>query len=146
MKNKWKSIQNVVVVLLDSSRDKSSEFIHFLEQEGKNVKVVVFSDTKNEESESSKHIIVITKKDFNLLGRPKSENAKLFFSEKNDLLIAIDSFTDKSKKRLQKINADLKIGLNLKENDTFFDINMQTTSNSIVHLINFTKETLEKIH
>ncbi len=145
MKNRWESIEEVLIVLNDESSSKINDFLTTFKTLEKNAKVLILSKYKNERMGQKSSVIELTKKDFNLFGKPKSEQAKNIYSKQFDLLLTTDLFEGKLKKRFQKLKAKTKIGLNLKEPNDFFDINMQTTSNSIAHLINFTKEITEKI-
>jgi len=145
MKNRWGNIEELIVVLNDDSSKNANEFLQNLELLGKKTKVLILSGKKQESTKDSSKIILLTNKDFSLFGRPKSEIARTIFNASFDLLLVVDSFEGKLEKRMQKVKAKLNVGLNLKEADPFFDINMCTTSNSIEHLINFTKEIVEKI-
>ena len=144
MKNNWESIEEVIVVLNDESGKEANEFIREIDLLGKKTKVLILSDEKGESLNKQSDVVLLTKKDFNLFGAAKSKQAQSIFNVDFDMLIVIDSFEGKSKKRMQKVKAKMKTGLNLKEPDTFFDINMSTTSKSIKHLINFVKEIVEK--
>ncbi len=145
MKNKWQNIEEVIVVLNDDSSKDANEFIRTLELLGKNAKVVILSREKQESTKEQSKVTLLTNKDFSLFGKPKSEIALSVFKTNFDLLLVVDSFEGKPEKRMKKVKAKLSVGLNLKEPNTFFDINMSTRSNSIEHLINFTKEIVEKI-
>ena len=145
MENKWQNTEEVIVVLNDNSSKNANEFIQNIELLGKKAKVLILSNIKQESTKESSKITLLTNKDFSLFGRPKSEIARSIFNANFDLLLVVDSFEGKAAKRMKKVKAKLSVGLNLPEADPFFDINMCTTSNSIEHLINFTKEIVEKI-
>ena len=145
MKNNWEKIKKVIVILNDESVQECSEYKTVIETLGKEVSILVLSKKKEIEMNETLGLFVLTKKDFNLLGKPKSEKAQLIFKENFDLLLIKDVFEKKREKRILKIKAKQKIGFNLKERNHFLDININTKSNSVEHLINFTKEILEKI-
>ncbi len=145
MKNSWNRIKQVIIVLNDELSKNSSEYRLRLKELGKEVTVVVLSKMKENQINKDDETIVLTNKDFKLFGKPKSDQAKKMYNNNFDLQLRFNSFEGRFKKRADKIKAKITVGINIEGENNFFDININTKQNSIEHLINFTKEILEKI-
>ena len=84
-----------------------------------------------------------SEQEVNLLGRLKNENATKLLSEKFDTVTVVGDLSKKMSRLIKKTAPKNAVGIN--SNVEFLTINLTSKSSSPEQLLNFVKQTLEKI-
>lgn len=148
--NIWLGIKKLVVVFPYSSEENYKEYRSALDKllNDSNVKevklIVVIPETLKRET-LRPHVLIhfLSPKDMNFMGKIKDEYLKTILSEKYDALIWLEVEDKKIAKILSPLRAKLKIGVNTSFD--FFTIQVNSNSNNPSEIVNFAKNTLEKI-
>jgi hypothetical protein len=146
--NIWSSIKRLLVVVDFKEIDNMNQWREAIKFSGLNIhdcKIVGIVETKKERlvlGEMSS-VVFISEKDFGLLGRLKNEDAQKTFSDSFDALLVVGSIPKKIEKSISKMSVKIDVSLN-SENNTW-TINLHTEEKAPKYMLNFVKQTLEKI-
>lgn len=88
-------------------------------------------------------VIFASEKEINLLGNWKNEKAAKAISRFYDLLLVIGEHDKKIVRQVKKTKKTIAVGINT--NADFLTIDLHSEETSPEHLLNFAKQTLEKI-
>jgi len=88
-------------------------------------------------------VVFLSEKEYNLFGGIKNESANKLLAENFDAVVFMGDFSKKIRKSVKKVSPQITVGVNAKKTET--DINLQSKSDKPDHLINFVRETLQKI-
>lgn len=146
--NVWSSINRLLVVMKFDELDTMNQWREAIKMSGLNIhdcKIMGGLKTKKERVAMMEmsSVVYISDKDFGLLGRLKNEDAQRVLNDRFDAVLIVGTIPSKLEKALQKVSSDMDIGLNsINENRT---INLQTEESAPKYMLNFVKQTLEKI-
>ena len=146
--NVWSSINRLLVVMKFDELDTMNQWREAIKMSGLNIhdcKIMGVLKTKKERVAMMEmsSVVYISDKDFGLLGRLKNEDAQRVLNDRFDAVLIVGTIPNKLEKALQKVSSDMDIGLNsINENRT---INLQTEESAPKYMLNFVKQTLEKI-
>ena len=144
----WSSIKRLLVIVKYDQLDRMNNWREAIKWSGLNIhdcKIIGVVDTKKERialGEMSS-VVYVSEKDFGLFGRLKNEDAQRTLSERFDAVIIVGSIPNKVNKAVQKMSTDIDVSLN-SENDNQ-TINLHTEESAPKYMLNFVKQTLEKI-
>ncbi|MDX2362798.1 MAG: hypothetical protein QNK23_18455 [Crocinitomicaceae bacterium] len=146
--NIWKRSDSALVVVDYTSLDELKKYREAIRNVGINVNncsLLAVVPTKKERLIMNQQslAVFISEKDINLLGQLKNPEAQNILKQKFSLLIMIGDKPKRLSKVLMQLNVDTSIGLNCTINEQ--DVNLKTEVATPSHLINFAKQTLEKI-
>lgn len=146
--NIWSSIKRLLVITDFQEIDNMNQWreaIKFSKLNIHDCKIMGIVESKKERlvlGEMSS-VVFIAEKDFGFLGRLKNEDAQRTFSDSFDAILIVGSIPSKIEKTVSKMSVKIDIGLNI-ENSTR-TINLHTEENTPKYMLNFVKQTLEKI-
>jgi hypothetical protein len=148
--NVWLGIKKLVVVFPYRSEENFKEYRSALDKllNDSNVielkLIVVIPETIKKETLTQHRLIhFISPKDINFFGKIKDENLTSILSQKYDTLLWLEVDEKKIVKVLSKLGDKCKIGVNTSLD--FFTIQVDSNSNNPFEIVNFAKNTLEKI-
>jgi len=144
----WDSIKRLLVVVEFDQLDTMKDWREAIKNSGLNIHhcyVMGIVATKKERlalGEMSS-VVYISEKDFGLLGRLKNEEAQRVLSERFDSLLVVGDIPKKIEKVLSKLPFRIDVSLNVEEGNR--TINLKTEESAPKYMLNFVKQTLEKI-
>ena len=144
----WKKIRKLMIVVKYNTINELKDYRTAIMKAGLNVhecSLLCITDSKKEivGSRDLGSVVFLSTKEYNILGSLKNEAAIKLFASKFDAVIYIGDSSRKIERSVKKVMPKVKIGLNT--NKAEVDIILKSDSDKPVHLINFVKETLEKI-
>jgi hypothetical protein len=146
--NVWKNTNTALIIVKYESLDELKNYRDAIKDSGLNVnncELIAIVETKKEREalDHSSLAVFLSPQDINFIGRLKNSEATKALSRKYDLLLV----TYEVPKRLAKLFGRTKVGFKAGVNCTKlnYSVNLETDSTSPQHLINFAKETLEKV-
>lgn len=144
----WSSIKRLLVVVKFEEIDTMNQWREAIKFSGLNIhdcKIMGILDTKKERiaMREMNSVVYISDKDFGLLGRLKNEDAQRVLSDRFDTILVLGTIPNKIEKALQKISIHMDISLNSDDGDR--TINLRTDESAPKYMLNFVKQTLEKI-
>lgn len=144
----WKRTNAALVAVNYTSLDDLKKYREAIRDAGLNVNncelIAVVSNKKEKEAlNHSSLAIFIAPQDINFLGRLKNADAQKALGRKYELLLVVGELSKKLSKAIGRVQADFTAGINC--TNMSLSVNLETEGNSPQHLINFAKETLEKI-
>ena len=147
-KNIWNNLDSVLFVINYDSIDDISEYKEAIKSVKLNIHnciILAIVKTKKEKSLIPKqyNVVFISNQEFNLFGILKNEEVRNISSRKYDMVLFTTDVSKRILKLLKKTNKKISVGLNT--NFSGHDITLKTETDLPFKLINFTKETLEKI-
>ena len=147
--NIWSTTNKVLLVIHYTELDDLKKYREAIKNSGLNVHectIVSVVESKKEKDLLGEQasVVFINEKEINLFGKLKNKEAEKVLKLQYDLEIIIGKYSKKINKQLSKVRTRMSVGLN--SNYVLSDINLITTDYSPNHLINFTKQTLEKIN
>lgn len=144
----WSSIKRMLVVVKFDELDTMNNWREAIKFSGLNIhdsNIMGVVATKKERialGEMSS-VVYISEKDYGFLGRLKNEDAQKVLNEQFDAVMVVGEIPNKIEKALSKLNVNVDIGLNSpNERRT---INLRTEESAPKYMLNFVKQTLEKI-
>jgi hypothetical protein len=145
----WATAEKMLLVVKYSSLDDLKKFREAIKDIGLNVhqcNILAIVDSKKEAQMLTEisSVAYFSEKEINLLGRFKNEKVAKVIGEKYDLLTVIGDSNKKINKVLKRVSTKMAVGVN--SNVEFLTINMKSESSSAGQLLNFVKQTLEKIN
>ncbi len=146
--NIWQRIETAIVVVPYKSLDQLKKYREAIRDSGLNVNdcelMAIVEDKKEREILCHQSIAVfISEKDLNVLGKLKNDKAQKVLSRKYDAFFFVEDPPKRLEKLFGKTTKKLSVGLNCKEKRQ--NVNLETQEKSPGHLINFARQTLEKI-
>lgn len=149
-KNIWTDCKKLLVVFPFKNETNFKEYRLALdkllnESNVNELKIVVSvpDSVKKEELQQHKLIQYISSKDFSFFGKLKDLDLETTLVQPYDLLLWLEVENDKLKNIFLKVNANTKIGVNASAD--LFTIQVNTNSQNPIEIVNFAKNTLEKI-
>ncbi len=146
--NVWSSIQRLLVVVKFDQLESINQWREAIKICGLNINqctILSIVETKKERiaMQDIASVVYISKGDYGLLGRLKNEGAQRILSDRYDAVIVVGETPKKIGRAIQKIRTNFDIGLNT--NQEFRMINLQTEETAPKYMLNFVKQTVEKI-
>lgn len=146
--NVWSSIKRLLIVVNFDEIDAMNEWREAIKMSGLNIhdcKIMGVIETKKERiaMREMNSVVYISDKDFGLLGRLKNEDAQRTLSDRFDAILVVGTIPNKIEKALLKVSASMDIGLNSDHGRR--TINLQTEESAPKYMLNFVKQTVEKI-
>lgn len=147
--NIWKTSNKILLVLNYSNIEELKRYREGIKDLGLNIhncSILAIVETKKEKmllSEASS-LTYCSPQEINFLGKMKNDLANKVLGEKYDMIIIIGDLKKKIAKIVKKVSAKYAVGLN--SNVEFLTINLSSNSTSPAHLLNFVKQTVEKIN
>ncbi len=146
--NIWFSFRKVLLVIHYESLGQLKQYRSALKEMNLNVhECFILSVVENKKEKDilgeQSSVVFINEKEFNLFGKLKNEEASKLLSQSFDAQLFFCEPPKKIAKKLKKQKVKYRIGVNV--SSEFCDIKLQSESTSPMHLLNFVKETLEKI-
>ena len=144
----WSSIKRLLVVTDFKEIDNMNQWREAIKFSGLNIhdcKIMGVVESKKERlvlGEMSS-VVFISDKDYGLLGRLKNEDAQRTLNDRFDTIMIVGEIPKKIEKSISKMSVKMDIGLNT--DDTTHTINLQTEETAPKYMLNFVKQTLEKI-
>jgi len=146
----WSEIKKLVVVFPYRSEENYKEYRSALDKllNDSNVVelklIVVIPETIKKETLTQHRLIhFLSPKDINFFGKIKDENLTTIITQKYDTLLWLEVEDKKIVKVLSILGDKCKIGVNTSFD--FFTIQVNSNSNNPLEIVNFAKNTLEKI-
>jgi len=149
-KNIWLDCRKLLVVFPFKNEANFKEYRTALDKllnESKvnelRIVVSVPDSVKKEDLQQHKLIQYISSKDFNFFGKLKELDLETTLVQPYDLLLWLEVENDKLFKLFSRVNAKNKIGVNATSDQ--FTIQVNCNSENPMEIVNFAKNTLEKI-
>ena len=89
------------------------------------------------------NVVYCSPQEINILGRFKNSDATKLLADHYDMITVIGDLDKKMSKTIKKVSHKIAVGVN--SNVEFLTINLNSKSSAAVELLNFVKQTLEKI-
>lgn len=146
--NMWRRLNHGLFIIEYKSIDDIKKYREAIKSVGINIHectilaIVESKKEKNMLGEQS-NVVFISEQEFNLFGVLKNEEAKKLFAKTFDLQLYTVDVPKKIGKLLNKMNKTISVGVNCTSSEQ--NVNLKTEVNTPQHLINFAKQTLEKI-
>ena len=146
--NSWNQSKTILLIKNFDTLDELTQFRKEIVNSGKNIHECVIMgvvETKKELDTLTRHdsFAFVSEEQFNFFGKLRNEAATTIFKRKFDMVLIIGDLSKRISRRTGKVNRKLSVGMNCEKTDR--DINLSTNETSPAHLINFVKQTLEKI-
>ncbi|NVK64340.1 MAG: hypothetical protein HWE22_07115 [Flavobacteriales bacterium] len=144
----WSSIERLLLVVNFDQLDTMKDWREAIKNTGLNIhhcQILAVVATKKERIALSdiNSVAYISEKDFGLFGRLKNEEAQRVLAERFDTLLVVGEVPKKIEKALSKLNVKMDVSLN--SEDGIRTINLKTEETAPKYMLNFVKQTLEKI-
>ncbi|MFZ9046909.1 MAG: DUF6913 domain-containing protein [Cyclobacteriaceae bacterium] len=145
----WSQIRRVLLVVEFNTLDQVRSFREAIKSSGLNVhecRILAIVDSKKEKETLSEFtsVVYISPQEYSFFGGLKNDEALKLFTTKFDASIQVGEIHKRVKKSLSRVKPAIRIGLNAK-NTEGFEIALNSESESAEHLLDFVKQTLEKI-
>lgn len=145
----WKKAEKMLLVVEYSTLSEIKKFREAIKAMGINIhqcNILAIVETKKEAQMLTEvsSVTYFSDKEINLLGRFKNEKASKVLGERYDVLTVVGDFSRKMNKLLKGVKTNMAVGVN--SNVEFLTINMKSESADPGQLLNFVKQTLEKIN
>ncbi len=146
--NLWTGIKRLAVVVRFDSIHGMNEWRDSLKNAGLNIhdcRIIAIVESKKVRLTLSElgSVAYVAENDFNLFGRLKNEDAQRALNDRYDAVLVVTDHPKKITKAIQRISASFDIGLNSTSDSRM--INLQTEESAPKYMLNFVKQTLEKI-
>ena len=146
--NIWGQLSRALFVVKFSSIDELKEYREAIKSVSLNIHdctILAIVETKKEKQMlgEQSNVVFISEQEFNLFGRLKNEEAKDCLTRAYDLVLFTTDVPKKVAKLLNKTNNKISVGVNCTSSEQ--NVNLKTEVATPHHLINFAKQTLEKI-
>jgi hypothetical protein len=146
--NIWSKISRVLFIVKYTTADDLKSFRDAVKSAGLNIHdctVLAIVKTKKEKNVLTEqyNVVFISEQEFNLFGILKNYQAKNITYRSYDMILYSSDVSRKIFRLFRKTKKKISVGINCKSSEQ--TINLKTEVNTPSHLINFTKQTLEKI-
>jgi len=147
-KSYWESTRKILLVVNFDSLEGVHAFRNAIKSVGLNVNdcvVLTMVKSKKERQMLTEihSVVYASEQEISFLGKWKNENAEKALSRFWDLMIVLGNHSPKVKKQLKKVKNTMSLGVNT--NVDFLTIDLKSEETAPDHLLNFAKQTLEKI-
>jgi hypothetical protein len=145
----WKSTRNVLLVVNYTSEEELREFREAVKAMGLNIHVcqilaVVPSKKEMVMLREVTSVVYCSDQDINLFGKLKNPNATKLLADHFDMIAIIGDLNKKMAKVVNRVSHNIVVGVN--SNVDYLTINLTSKSTSPGQILNFVKQTLEKIN
>ncbi len=146
--NMWKSTENMLLVVNYTSIEELQKYREALKEMGLNIhicKILAIVESKKDKMllREVNSVVYCSPQEINFLGRFKNENASKLLAEHFDMITIVGDLGKKMSKMVNKVSHKSVVGVN--SNVEYLTINLNSNSASPAQLLNFVKQTLEKI-
>ncbi len=144
----WGSIKRLLVVVKFDRVETIQDWRDAIKLSGLNIHDciimgVVASKKERLALDDISSVVYIAEKDFGVLNRLKNEEAQRVFRDHFDTLLVVGEIPRKIEKTLLKLPVKMDVSLNAEEEHR--TINLTTEESAPKYMLNFVKQTLEKI-
>lgn len=144
----WNSIKRLLVVVKFDRVETIHDWREAIKLSGLNIHDcivlgIVASKKERLALDEMSSVVYISEKDFGLLNRLKNEEAQRVFNDRFDTLLVVGEIPKKINKALLKLTVRMDVSLNTSEEQR--TINLTTEESTPKYMLNFVKQTLEKI-
>lgn len=146
----WQEISRLLIVLPYDSEEQFSEFRNALDTllnesnvNTLSIVAVIPPEMKKEKLVQHHLISYLSPKDFTVFGKLKNDDVATSLVQPYDALCWIGVTNKKIAKTFKDVKAKMKIGINTPT--PFFNINASTRTSNPTEILNFAKNTLDKI-
>lgn len=144
----WNSIKRLLVVVNFDRVETIHDWREAIKLSGLNIHDcivlgIVASKKERLALDEMSSVVYISEKDFGLLNRLKNEEAQRVFNDRFDTLLVVGEIPKKINKALLKLSVRMDVSLNTSEEQR--TINLTTEESTPKYMLNFVKQTLEKI-
>lgn len=144
----WEATQKILLVTNFNSVDEIHAFRAAIKNVQLNVNdcvILAIVSTKKEKLPLSDihSVVYLSPQEINFLGRWKNEPAVKALSRFYDTLILNGDISPKVLKSVKRVKNTISVGINT--NNDFLTVKLSTEQSAPEHLLNFVKQTLEKI-
>ena len=145
----WKSTRNVLLVVNYTSEEELREFREAVKAMGLNIHVcqilaVVPSKKEMVMLREVTSVVYCSDQNINLFGKLKNSNATKLLGDHFDMIAIIGDLNKKMAKVVNRVSHNIVVGVN--SNVDYLTINLTSKSTSPRQILNFVKQTLEKIN
>lgn len=146
--NIWNQLSRALVVVKFNSIDELKKYRDAIKSVNLNIHdctILAIVETKKEKQMlgEQSNVVFVSEQEFNLFGSLKNDEAKNTFSRAYDIVLYTTDTPKKVAKLLNKTKKKISVGVNCTSSEQ--NVNLKTEVNTPHHLINFAKQTLEKI-
>jgi hypothetical protein len=146
--NIWSQLSRGLFVVKYTSIDELKKYREAIKAVNMNIHdctILAIVDTKKEKNTlgEQSNVVFVSEQEFNLFGVLKNEEAKNTVNRAYDVVLYTVDVPKRIGKLLNKTKKKLSVGVNC--TSLAQNVNLKTEVNSPEHLINFAKQTLEKI-
>ncbi len=146
--NRWNTIQRLLVVTTFSSLDELIAWRTSLKEIGLNInECTIVSEVGSKKDKAVLQemgsVVFACPGDIGFLGKIKAEDLNRVVNTKYDALLKIGPNSSKLNKAFKKMKFNQTIGINTDSSE--FDIELTTVHTRPQHIVNFVRNTLEKI-
>jgi hypothetical protein len=144
----WDSINRLLVVVKFDQIDTMSQWRDAIKILGLNIhncKILSIVNSKKERLALAEmtSVVYLSDKDFGFFGGLKNDEAQKTLNDRFDAVLVVGEIPSKIEKLIQKVSTTMDIGLNSNRDDRM--INLRTDETAPKYMLNFVKQTLEKI-
>ena len=144
----WNQIGNALIVVNYASLDELKKYREAIKEVGLNVHecyILAVVSNKREKNMllEQRSVAFIAPGEIHFLRRMKNEPVRELLRRKFDLILTIGDVSRKITKLAHRLNHKIAVEINCTNRTQ--DVNLTTDATSPSHLINFAKQTLEKI-
>jgi len=144
----WSKMSRVLFVMEYTTMEDLKSYRDAVKSAGLNIHdctILAIVKTKKEKNVLAEqyNVVFISDQEFNLVGRLRNEEAKNIALRSYDMILYSSDVSRRITKLLVKTKKKMSIGVNCTMSEQ--TINLKTEVNTPSHLINFTKQTLEKL-
>ena len=145
----WKPTRNMLLVVNYTSVEELQEFREALKGMGLNIhvcQILVVLESKKEMGllRDISSVVYCSDQEINLFGKLKNPNATKLLADHFDMITIVGDLNKKMGKVVNRVSHNIVVGIN--SNVEFLTINLTSESTSPEQLLNFVKQTLEKIN
>lgn len=145
----WKSTRNVLLVVNYTSEEELREFREAVKAMGLNIHVcqilaVVPSKKEMVMLREVTSVVYCSDQNINLFGKLNNSNATKLLGDHFDMIAIIGDLNKKMAKVVNRVSHNIVVGVN--SNVDYLTINLTSKSTSPRQILNFVKQTLEKIN
>jgi hypothetical protein len=146
--NIWGQLSRALFVVEFKSIDELKKYREAIKSVNLNIHdctILAIVESKKEKQMlgEQSNVVFVSEQEFNLFGSLKNEEAKNAFSRAYDLVLYTTDVPKKVAKLLNKTKNKISVGVNCTSSEQ--NVNLKTEVITPHHLINFAKQTLEKI-
>ncbi len=148
-KNYWDATRKLLLVVNFDTLDGVHKYREAIKATGLNINdcivLAIVASKKEAQILTAIHSVVYASdKEINILGKWKSPDISKVMEQSFDLLVVLGDHVQKVQKQLKKVKNSISVGINT--NVDFLTIDLNSDQSDPQQLLNFAKNTLEKIN